>query len=218
MPEMLQALIDKLQGEAVEEAEAKARLIVAAAEARARDLVAAAEADAGALRAGAERDADASRERGRRELEHAARDVLLALRAQIVATVETALRPAVAAALDGDTLRALLVAVARAHLDAGTNRAGTLTVAARDRAMLLEQAQAAFAGQLAAGVELVTDPDLEAGFRFRLEGEDVVHDVSLDALVEALSALLRPELVALLKHAAARGEGAAQAERDAVRG
>ncbi len=199
MPEMLQQLIDKLQSEAVDAAERRARAIVEAAEAEAARLLAEAAGQAEALRRAAEGSAEASRERGERALEQAARDLLLRLRSEVLATARALARPGLARALDPETLRRMLVAMIEAYAAReGAPRRAEVLLSEEDRARLEAHHAALFREELAIGVELRVDPDLDHGFVVRFDGEELIHDVTLDALADVLASMVRPGLAALL--------------------
>jgi len=204
VPEMLDELIDKLQSEAVDEAERRARAIVEEAEARAERLLAEAADKAEAHRRGAEESAEASRERGERALEQAARDLLLRLRTEVLATAEALARPGLAEALDAETLRRMLVAMIETYAasDGAPQRAQVLLSEA-DRGKLEAHHAALFRDQLAGGVELRADPDLDHGFLVRFDGEELVHDVTLEALSDVIASMVQPGLAALLRRAIA---------------
>lgn len=221
MPEMLNELIDKLQSEAVDEAERRARAIVEEAEARAECLLAEAADEAEALRREGEKSAEASRERGTRALEQAARDLLLRLRSEVLATAGALARPGLAQALDAETLRRMLVAMIETYAaDDGAPRRARVLLSAADRAELEAHHAALFRDQLAEGVELRADPELDHGFVVRFDGQDLVHDVTLDALSDVLASMVGPELTAVLRRAIAEpaaeasGEGAAAPRSD----
>ncbi len=204
MAEMLQALIDKLQSEAVDEAESRARAIVEDAEARAERLLAEAERQAEELRREALRSAESSRERGERALEQAARDLLLRLRENVLATVQELARPGLAQALDVDTLRRMLVTMVETYAARdGAPRRATALLAETDRAHLAAHYADLFREALVAGVELQADPDVDHGFRLRFDGQEVEHDVTLDALSSSLASMVHPDLASLLRRVSA---------------
>lgn|GEM_PF-358004 len=213
MPEMLNELIDKLQSEAVDEAERRARAIVEEAETRAERLLAEAADEAEALRREAEKSAEASRERGSRALEQAARDLLLRLRTEVLATARALARPGLAQALDGETLRRMLIAMIETYAanDGAPHRARVLLSEA-DRADLEAHHAALFRDELAGGVELRPDPELDRGFVVRFDGQDLVHDVTLDALSDVLASMVQPELTAVLRRAVAEPDAKASGE------
>ena len=209
MAEMLQALIDKLQSEAVDEAESRARAIVEDAEARAAHLLAEAQRHSEALRREAERRAEAHRERGERALEQAARDLLLRLRQEVLATVQELARPGLARALDEGTLRRMLVTMVETYAARdGAPRRARVLLSESDRALLEAHYADLFREALADGVELRADPDVDHGFRLRFDGRQVEHDVTVDALSSALASMVRADLASLLRRVSAGSTGA----------
>ncbi len=202
--EGLQSLIDKLQGDVIDEARGKAEALLREAEAEAEACRAQAESDAERLRDGARRDAEHSRERGTRALEQAARDLLLATRLAILEVTTSLARDLAAEAMDADTVRAMLVAMAEAYAArGGPARRMSVLVSAADREALTVHLLDAYRARLGEGIELRVDPDGERGFRIAMPDEDAVHDLTLPALAEALAASVRPELARRLRAAAA---------------
>lgn len=211
----LQTLIDRLQGDVLDEARAKADALLREAQERADAERARAAQEAARLRSEAERDAALHRERGTRALEQAARDLLLATRTAVLDVVAALARDAVARALDVDTVEALLRTMTEAYAAAGAEgRRVTVLLSDADRAALEARLAGAYRERLGAGLELRPDPAVERGFRLTWGEDGVVHDLTLDALADALAAQVRPELAERLRAAAAdpsappRGGGA----------
>lgn len=192
MAEELQSLLDRIQAEGVGKAEARAAEIVAAAEKKAADTVAAAEKKAAELRAAAEADAKASAARSGETLRQAARDVVRSVREDVQATCERLLKADVRAALSGDALAEVVVAVAKAS--AAEDAGAELRVPAAAAEKIAAHAKARLAAELAKGLRIVGDDDVSAGVRVLVQGGRVEHDFTDAAIVEALSRSVRPAL------------------------
>ena len=198
MPEALQSLIDKLQGEVVQEADAKANRILAEAEAEASRRLQAADADARRIRNEAERDAHLLQARGEEALRQSGRDLLIAVRHSVEDAVLALARQDLHAALTPDTLRELLLTLARAYADGGAGQRMTVLLAAADREALAKAFAGAYRDQLADGLELKVGDDVTRGFRVVLDADHVEHDFTLEAIASVLQEMLRPELARLL--------------------
>ena len=192
MAEELQSLLDRIQAEGVGKAEARAAEIVAAAEKKAADIVAAAEKKAAELRAAAEADAKASAARAGETLRQAARDVVRSVREDVQATCGRLLKADVKAALSGDALAEVVVAVAKAS--AAEDAGAELRVPAAEAQKIAAHAQARLAAELAKGLRIVGDDDVSAGVRVLVQNGRVEHDFTDAAIVEALSRSVRPAL------------------------
>ena len=57
-----------------------------------------------------------------------------------------------------------------------------------------------------AGVQVENDSSVRFGFRVKLDGGKVSHEFTNEAMADALSALLRPQLAKVVTKAAAQGE------------
>ncbi len=199
MPEALQSLIDKLQGEVVDEAEAKARAILAEAEAEAGRRVAAANAEATRIRGGAERDAALSRERGERGLQQAGRDVLMAVRRGVEDVVMALVHDSLSQALTPETLRDMLIVMAEAYAKrSGPERRMTVLLGEADREKLAHFYADEYRQKLEKGVDIRLGRDIEKGFRVSMNGDHVEHDFTLEAITSVMAEMLRPELAKLI--------------------
>ncbi|MBM4143545.1 MAG: hypothetical protein FJ225_08160 [Lentisphaerae bacterium] len=202
MAEELQSLLERIRTEGVAKAEADAARIVAEAEKKAAGIVAAAEKQAAAHRAAAERDADAQAQRGRKALEQAARDVVLSVGESVNALLEAIVRRKVGEALNGDTLRHLLVKAVEAYACAG-KEGGRLEVLLADeqRGEIADAFLGELSKELREGVRVTGDGSVVSGFRVSLAGGRIEHDFSADSIARALGALLRPALAEIVQSA-----------------
>ena len=204
MTEELQSLLERIQTEGVERAEAEAARIIAGAQERAAGIVAEAEAQAEATRRGAEADATASGERGQIALEQAARDFLLSLQKGIEAVLRGTLCETVGAALTPDVMTAILVRLADAYAahDMNESRVDVL-LSPEDRdavgAIVMEKYRE-LAGQ---GLMLRPDERVDRGFKVSFVDSNLYHDFSAEALAEALAPVLKPPLCDIVRRAAA---------------
>ncbi len=199
MPEALQSLIDKLQGEVVDEAQRKADAILAEAEAEAERRLAAADAAARKLREAAEHDAELMRERGERALEQAGRDLLIGVRRGVEDVVMRLVSVSLERALTPETLRDMLLTMAEAYAKrGGSDRRMSVLLGPDDRERLARFYADEYRQKLEQGVDIRLGAGIEKGFRVTLAGEHVEHDFTLEAIADVLSEMLRPELARLL--------------------
>jgi len=190
MAEDLQSLLEKIERDGVEKAEAQAAAIRAKAEADAKSLVENAKAEAAAARAKAEADAKTYAARADETIRQAARDVLLEVEKGLVARLEKLLAKNVDSALSDPA------AAAQLALDAVRQcGAGEAEVAANSKLAAALKAQLAAEGKFSVTV----DDALETGFSVRLDGGRVEHDFSAKAIAGELAKRLRPDLAALVR-------------------
>ena len=179
MAEELQQLLEKIQHEGVDKANAEAKAIVEKAK-----------EEAAATTAKAEADAQAFAERANKTIGQAARDTGMEVKNGVNKFFEGLLAQDVKTALADNA--AALAAEAIKALAAGTDA----QVAANTQ--LAEALRAQFAAGAANGVQVVTDESVGTGFSVRLDGGRVEHDFSEAAISAAIAKRLRPALAALL--------------------
>ena len=193
MAEELQSLLDKIQSEGVDKANARAAEIVAEAEKKAAAIRAETEKAAAAVRAAAEADAATLQARAEQSLKQAARDVRLEVGQAIEETLVRLLARDVKDTLsDPAFLPRYVELVAKAAAEGAE-----LRVPEDEAAALAEHLRARLAAEAAKGVRIAPDRDVAAGVRVLLEGGRVEHDFTDAAVVEALSRVVRPSLAKL---------------------
>lgn len=190
MAEELQQLLEKIQHDGVEKANAEAATILAKAKADAAAILKDAESKAAAFRAQAETDAKAFEERAQKTISQAARDTVLEVKDAIGRMLEKLLAKDVAAALADPSEAAKLALAAVNELGSNADVAAGEKLAAALKAQLAADAKA--------GVKVVLDESVGTGFSIRLDGGRVEHDFSEAAIVAALAKRLRPDLAKLV--------------------
>ncbi len=202
MSEELQSLLDRIEKDGVDKANARADEIVAAAEAKAADLVTNAEAQAAALMAKAEEDSKAFEARSIKALDQAARDVILAVERDVAAIYARIAEQEVAQALDIDTIRTSVATLIEGYAKAdaeGTRLAITLSDA--QSADVVSYLSGKFQAQLDAGLTIEGSAAIASGFKVAVTDKEVEHDFTGDAVADALGTLLRPDLTRIVKGA-----------------
>jgi vacuolar-type H+-ATPase subunit E/Vma4 len=181
----------------LDEARLEAESIRRGAEAEAREIVTRAEAVAAA-----------ERDRAETELRLAVRDVLLGLRATLTRCLQSVVRHGLGPRLrDPSVLTQLLGTLVReyAAADAAGGRHIEIRVpdalAAEVSALLLEELGRSSHGEGDVDVQGALG---DAGFEYRIRGAQV--DMTLDAVVEQVRELVRPELWRVLAEAAEAAE------------
>lgn len=203
MAEDLQALIDRLQSEAVEEGQRRARVIVEEAEAAAAATTRDAEAQAQQLLERARTDAEAYTERSRVALEQAGRDLLISVRQSIDALLASLVHESLQEALKPDLLGEMLVKMAEAYAArGGRERRLAVLLSPDDLDAMVRLYSQRLEDKLPHGIGLRLDNDVVQGFRVQLVDENVEHDLTIDAIAAALTHHLRPRLATLLTQAA----------------
>ncbi len=192
MAEELQQLLEKIQHDGVEKANAEAAAIVAKAKEEADATAKKAAEDAKAAEAKGKADAEAYAERARETIRQAARDTVLKVKEDVTALLTNLLVKDVKDALAADA-----VTLAR---DAVKNLvSGSEDAEVAGSAKFAEALRAQLAAQAQSGVKVVADETTGAGFTVKLDNGRVEHDFTDAAIAEALAQRLRSDLAALLK-------------------
>lgn len=191
MAEELQSLIEKINRDGVEKANAKAEEIVSAAKAQAAAIVKDAKATAEKCAADAETKAKESAERARETIRQAARDAVVSVERAVTRLLERLLCSDVDAALaDPATVSAVAASAVREVAGGGEVVAGA-KVAETLRAQLADRKD----------FRVVIDDSVGSGFSVRLDGGRVEHDFTGAAIAAEMSKRLRPVLARLMVEA-----------------
>ncbi len=197
MAEDLQALMERIQKDAVDKAELEATSIISKAKEKAAEIVKAAEDEAKAKLEQADKDAVAFTERSERTLEQSARDLLLSVGKNLEKMILDLLSLQIEKSLDETTVKNMLLTIAKSYssnIDVEFSEA--------DATKLSSFVMGEFAKQLKAGVKVESDKGVKFGFRVKLDGGKISHEFTEQAMAESLSALLRPQLAKIVNKAA----------------
>ena len=191
MAEELQQLLEKIQRDGVDKANAEAAAIVAKAKEEANALVKKAQEDAAAAEAKGKADAEAYAARARETISQAARDTVLKVKEDVTKLLTQLLAQNVSAALATEAVPLAAAAVKELVTGSGAEVATSAKLVDALRAQLAAQAQN--------GVKVVADEMTGAGFTVKLDNGRVEHDFTDAAIANALAQRLRADLAELLK-------------------
>ena len=187
--EDLQSLLEKINRDGVEKAEAEAKSILADAKAKANSIIESARAEAAAEKAGSEKAAADYAARAQETIRQAARDTVLKVEAALTALLERLLVKDVETALaDEATVTALV-------REAVKGIVGEAEVAAPAKLVPALKAQLAALGS----ITVVTDETLGTGVSVKTDGGRVESAFTADVIAAELAKRLRPDLAKLLK-------------------
>ena len=189
MSEDLQSLLEKINRDGVEKAQAESDKIIAEAKARAAAIVKEANEAAAAAKTAAEKAAQDYQARAAETVKQAARDTVIEVKDAVTALLERILAKDVDKALADEKTAAALVA------DAIKGLTGSVEVAAPAR--LAQALKAQLAAQ--ADIKVVLDETLDTGFSVKLDGGRVEHAFTGEVIAGELAKRLRPDLAALLR-------------------
>ena len=186
--EDLQSLLEKINREGVEKADAEAKRIVDEAKAKADKIVKDALAESAKAKADAEANARTYAERAAETIRQSARDITIGVKDAVTALLEKLLAKDIDAALGDEKTAVSIVADAIKDLTGpGEIRCGDkLASALKSQVSSLKS------------FTLTTDPALGAGFTVKLDGGRVEHDFTAETISTELARRLRPDLAKLV--------------------
>ena len=201
MAEELQSLLERIQKDTVEKAQAQADEIVAKAREKAAALVKEAEEKARQTLVRADADAQAFAERSRKTLEQAARDLLITVGSGVESLFAGMVRDSVDKAMTGDVIANLLGKLCQS---AAQSDSVVISLNEQDQSAVVNYFKAKFADAVKNGnVTIKTDNEIIKGFTVGVKGKDVYTDFTDQAIAEALMKFLRPQLAEIIRNVTA---------------
>ena len=194
MAEELQQLLEKIQKDGVDKANAEAKAILAKANEEAAATEAKAREAAEAASAKAASDAETYAKRAEETIRQAARDIVIQVGDSVTALLEGFLKKDVDAALSSEEAASLALDAVK-QLIKGDSQAEVAANARLADLLRSQLSQAALAG----AVKVTVDESIESGFSVRIDNGRVEHDFSGAAVASELARRLRPDLAALVK-------------------
>ena len=189
MQEKLEGLIERIEREAVTEAENKAGEIRRQAQEEADSKVAAAQTEAEQIIEEARRQTARFQENAELALKQTARDMELLLKDRITALFDRVFKRQAATVLTPDFLKDLIVRVT-AEWAGGSGVEIALNEA--DQQKLQDLLVEGLRADLKEGLTIKVDNAIATGFRIGLREEDVYYDFTDDAVADALKLLSGP--------------------------
>ena len=187
--EDLQSLLEKINRDGVEKADAEAQRIIAEAKAKADEIVRAANAKADVAKAEAEKSAADYSARAAETIRQSARDVVIGVKDALTALLERLLIKDVNKALaDEKTATGIILEALK-----GLTGPGEITCSAK----LADALKAQVSGLKS--FTLTSDDTLGTGFTIKLDNGRVEHDFTAETISTELAKRLRPDLAKLLK-------------------
>ena len=186
--EDLQGLLEKINRDGVEKAEAEAKRIIDDARTKADTLIKDALAQTAQSKADAEKASAAYAERAAETIRQAARDITIGIKDSITALLENLLAKDIDRALGDEKTAVSIVADAIKDLTGpGEIRCGEkLATALKSQVSGLKS------------FTLTLDDTLGTGFTVKLDGGRVEHDFTAETISAELAKRLRPDLAKLL--------------------
>jgi V/A-type H+-transporting ATPase subunit E len=198
----IQALLEQIQKEGVEKAQAEAGAIIQNAQAMARAILDEAEKKAADLREKNDRDAKAFADRSRKSIEQSARDIIIFIRETVQKMMADLVRKEVTGVLSSGAARDLLVSVIRNYAANTASNSGTeVWLNSEQKKALFDYFLAQLQKELQSGVTIKGTDAIVSGFRVSVTAAGVQHDFSDAAIAQTLCQILRPQLAEIVRAA-----------------
>jgi len=201
MAEELQGLLDRIQKEGVERAEADAGQITADAKARAKAIVAEAESQAAAILKKAAAESELFQKRSENAVSQAARDVILTVGEAVTETLQAIVARQVDAAMDAEALPGFIQEAIRAYSTAKESRNIEILLNEKQKEAVTAHFMKAFGEAMKDGLTIRSSRSVISGFTVTLKDSGVQHDFTGEALTGAIGQLLRPQLAKIVSGA-----------------
>ena len=198
MSEDVQGLLEKIHHDGIAKAEQEKDAIIAAAKKEAAQIVSDAKAEAEAFKRNAENEIAADREKANAAIRQAARDTVIALKADLLAKLNAVVHSCIGEAMTPEVMKEIILKMASSY---GKDNADSLEVLLSKQDQ--DRAEAFLKSQLAA--ELKADPtiklttDFNSGLQISFRDDEVYFDFSDEALAEVICKFVGPKLAAVIK-------------------
>ncbi len=201
MAEELQGLLDRIQKEGTDRAEAEAAQIATEAKAKAKTIVAEAESQAKALLEKAAAESELYQKRSENAISQAARDVILSVGEAVTETFRAIVARQVESAMKADALAGFIHEAIRAYTQAKGSTAIEVLLNDEEQDAVTAYFMKAFAEAMKSGLTIRGNRSVISGFTVTLTDKGVQHDFTGEALTEAIGRLLRPQLAKIVREA-----------------
>ena len=198
MGEELQSLLDKINADGIQKAEAEAARIIEAARREADAVLSSAKAESSVIIAKAEAEADSFKQRALSTTRQAARDIALQLRSELAGRLNAAIKGATAAAMTPEFMAQLIRELAASFASAPESELNIRT-ALKDVSALDAALKGALADSLKKTPVVFGDSELAGGVQLEFNDSDCYFDFSDAAVNELLSGYAGEQLAAVFK-------------------
>ena len=199
MAEDIQGLLNRIQSDGIEKAEAEKKQILDDARQQAEAIIAKAKAEASEIVKNAEAEAAVNEEKGKAAVKQAARDVLLSLQADLQKRLEMIVRDSLGQAITPEIMGQIVLKMAEKYLSQESNDTIELLLSPSDAAALESGLKAGLLANLKTAPEIKISNSLSSGLKIGIKGSDLFFDFSDDALTEVICNYAGPKLAAAIK-------------------
>ncbi|MFH1310519.1 MAG: hypothetical protein ABIH85_07580 [Candidatus Omnitrophota bacterium] len=194
----LKGIIDKIREEGVGAAEKEAKEIIQTAETRANTLIANAEKERKNILNEAKEEAMRQEKTGQDSVRHAARDVLLSLRENIVGLFDKVIKEEISGQFSPDLLKNSIGAIVENFCKEKSTEL-EVVLNEKDKESIQKYFLSKLKTKMAQNIEIKVSPNVKSGFLIGKKGKNSYYDFTDDALADAFKNFLNPKLIDILK-------------------
>jgi len=196
MSENLDALLKKIQSEAVGKAEEITNQKILEAEEKAKQIISKAEAEAEKLLNDAKHNSALLFETSNKALSHAARDIIIYIKKEIIKILDGILKTAVSKDLTSDKINPVLVSIIKTL---GTEKLDSYTIqlSEADKKAVTDYIFSEFKNS--PHIKIQPIPNIKAGFVIISENNNVKYEITDVVVAEWISAMVNPLVAEIIK-------------------
>ncbi len=193
----LESLIAKIKQDGIEEAKKASKDIIKKAKTEAEAIVKEAEAKAKRIEEQAKASAAKLKSNSQDSLKQASRDLVLALKGELIALFDRILKKRCGEALSAEFMAGLITKIIdKWKVSRGV--AWEVLVSKADKEKIEKALIASLKKEAKATIEVKVSKAIDKGFRIGIKGEDLHYDFTDQSILEALKEFLNPSLSAIL--------------------
>lgn len=194
----IEAFLEKIKREGVEEANKAAETILNEANAQAKEILKNAENDAQRILSHAKEETQRNKDASEKALAQAGRDLLLSLKQQIIRLFDRIAERQVAAALSPHFMQEMIMQLLNNWVKEGESNDVEILLRDDDRNKLEETLLNALQNEFKRGLVLKPVADIQAGFRIGEKDGTFHYDFTEKGIAEVLCAYLNPRVAEFL--------------------
>lgn len=202
----LQGLLDRINTDGLQKAEARKAEIIKAAEAQAASIIAEAKQKAAEMIKDAQSESDKLEERAKSAVRQAARDIVIGLRSELEKRLAQLTQSAVGESMTPDAMGKLVTAIVNGTSGVSGDKALELAVSKNIPQSDVDKLIASVTASLKTQPVIQLRSDFNAGLKIGVKGNDLFIDLSDEALTELICGYVGPKVAEILKPATATTE------------
>ena len=199
MAEDVQGLLEKIHSDGIAKAEQEKEAILTAAKQEAEAIVAAAKAEAETLARNAQAQADASSRKASEAIRQAARDTVIALKADLLTRLNAVTKACIGEAMTPEVMEQIILKMAESYGKSSDSEALEVLLPKKEQDQTESYLKSRLLAELKADPEIHFTTDFNSGLQISFRGTEVYFDFSDDALSEVLCRFVGPKLTAVIK-------------------